>query len=449
MASAAPSSGSVPTPGSSSRTSGACAAAARISHRLATWAEKVDRLRSMFCSSPTSANTAGEARQPRALGGGNQQAALRHQRAEAERLQRHRLAAGVRSGDDQHPLVGRQQEVDRRHRAPGEEQTGMARLAQRDRPVAERRPRAAVGAGEVRPRDQAVDLDQRVDARRDRLVLGADQRGEVGEDALHDRLLLAHGEEQLVVQLDGEERLDEERLARDRAVLHDARAARPAPKRDRHDEAVVAQRDVGVGDDVGHALRGHQVLEPAGQRVAQAADRGAHARQRVARLVEHAAVVVERARRASSRAAGTRPGDRAGRASAGRARAWRRKKAPTLRLVSSAGAPRPAILPSSAKPSCAALRRCGRTSAKARSGGSPCCSSRRKHCQARSSAASATARSGAGASARQASRPGSTRRARPGAHTRAGTRARAGRGGAWVASIAKREWGLATQGRDQ
>ena len=57
MASAAPSTGSVPAPSSSNRIRLFSSASFSISTVLAMCAEKVDRLCSMLCSSPTSAST--------------------------------------------------------------------------------------------------------------------------------------------------------------------------------------------------------------------------------------------------------------------------------------------------------------------------------------------------------------------------------------------------------
>ena len=126
--------------------------------------------------------------------------------------------------------------------------------------------------------------------------LGAHQRGQVGEDAAYDGLLLAHGHEELIVELDREQRLDEEGLTGDRAVLYDAPHAADRGGADGYDEAIVAQRYVAVGDDVRHAAPGDQILEAPGEGIAQAADGGAHGRQLVARFVEDDALVVQRPR---------------------------------------------------------------------------------------------------------------------------------------------------------
>ena len=54
-----------------------------------------------------------EDRHPRAGVGGDMQAALRHQRQQAHGLERHRLAAGVRAGDQQDAEAAAQLDGDR------------------------------------------------------------------------------------------------------------------------------------------------------------------------------------------------------------------------------------------------------------------------------------------------------------------------------------------------
>ena len=173
----------------------------------------------------------------------------------------------------------------------------------------------------------------------------------------------------------------------------------------RHDEAVVAQRDVGVGDDVGHAAALHELLELARQRVAQAADR-ARARAPARRWPGRARCRRRRARAAARlRGAETRPAARADRAAPGGARRGGGRTRRRCGWSPASGAPRRASCRRARSPR---ARRCADAAARRQrrcSGGSPCCSSSRKHCQARSSAASAAARSAVGVSARQRSCP--------------------------------------------
>ena len=115
--SAPPSIGSVPEPTSSSSTSAGTARPRSIAAMLVMCAEKVLRLASIDCSSPMSAKTRSEHRQPRSVGRRNPQPRLRHQRQQSGRLERNRLAAGVRPGDQQQRR--RRDDLDRdRHRAP-------------------------------------------------------------------------------------------------------------------------------------------------------------------------------------------------------------------------------------------------------------------------------------------------------------------------------------------
>ena len=80
---------------------------------LVRWLLKVERLCSMLCSSPISAKTALEDGQLGARLGRDEQAGLRHQRQQPDRLERHGLAAGVRAGDQQHLELVAQHHVDR------------------------------------------------------------------------------------------------------------------------------------------------------------------------------------------------------------------------------------------------------------------------------------------------------------------------------------------------
>ena len=86
MASAAPSTGSVPAPSSSKRIRQCSSASSKICTMFFICAEKVDKLCSMLCSSPMSANTEEKDAHGAAVIAGDMQAALRHQAEEAERL---------------------------------------------------------------------------------------------------------------------------------------------------------------------------------------------------------------------------------------------------------------------------------------------------------------------------------------------------------------------------
>ena len=78
-----------------------------------------------------------EDRHQRALVGRHEQAGLGHQRQQASRLERDRLAAGVRAGDQQHVEVAAQLEADRHDLAAQQRMAGVDQLAARaGRPVA-------------------------------------------------------------------------------------------------------------------------------------------------------------------------------------------------------------------------------------------------------------------------------------------------------------------------
>ena len=101
-ASAEPSSGSVPAPSSSRSTRLFGPADARMPMMFVMWLLNVDSDCSMLCSSPMSACTRVEDGQAAAGVGGNGEPGLRHRGQQPDGLQRNRLAAGVRAGDEQH-----------------------------------------------------------------------------------------------------------------------------------------------------------------------------------------------------------------------------------------------------------------------------------------------------------------------------------------------------------
>ena len=115
VASAPPSLGSVPVPTSSSRTSAGSCRSRSIETRFVMCDEKVLRLASIDCSSPMSANTERNTGSF-ATAAGRCRPGLRHQREQPRGLERDCLAAGVRTGDQQHPVRRIEQHVDR-HRA--------------------------------------------------------------------------------------------------------------------------------------------------------------------------------------------------------------------------------------------------------------------------------------------------------------------------------------------
>ena len=147
-ASADPSVGSVPAPSSSSRTSVPGPAASTILVIERRWPENVDRLWATDCSSPISAKTSLEHRQPRAGLGRHVQPGLVHEREQAERPQRHGLAARVRSGHHERRIAVAEPDVDghdppRQARMAGPEQDDLGPVGRLRPGAVHTRPRAA------------------------------------------------------------------------------------------------------------------------------------------------------------------------------------------------------------------------------------------------------------------------------------------------------------------
>ena len=186
--------------------------------------ENVLRLASIDCSSPMSANTdrnTGSFADRRR----HVQSGLRHQREQPGRLQRHGLAAGVRAGDQQHAVRRIEQHVDR-HRAL---EHRMARRLQLQAGVDRELRLDAVDLRAVaRLGLQHVELARHLAADRHVRRPGAEAIGQLEQDA-EDLLALAILElDDVVVDLDGGGRLEEQRRAGRRA----SRARCPARCRD-------------------------------------------------------------------------------------------------------------------------------------------------------------------------------------------------------------------------
>ena len=97
-----------------------------ISFRFARWAEKVERLSAMDCSSPISAKTLVKRGIRRSFPTGGITPALGQGRDEAQRLQEDTLPPGVRPGNDQGPFPRLQAEVEGNHLfGPFGEKEGM------------------------------------------------------------------------------------------------------------------------------------------------------------------------------------------------------------------------------------------------------------------------------------------------------------------------------------
>ena len=272
MASAPPSTGSVPAPASSSSTSAGVSSAASMATMLAMWPENVLRL----CGDRLLVADVGEYRLEhrdlRILGYGDEQAGLGHERQQACRLQRHGLAAGVGTGDDQHVHRRKQRDVDgnrlgvgaavltpasriRPARRPGPSEGSDAppgsaadggRLSARaghPSPVwARRRARESRNA----PSHCSTSSSAAASTVRSRSSRAAAERvAQRQQDAQDFFVLLLLERDDVVVDFDGAERLEIEAGAAARAAVHDAGNRRPVlGANDQHVAAMA------IGDDL-------------------------------------------------------------------------------------------------------------------------------------------------------------------------------------------------------
>ena len=158
------------------------------------------------------------------------QARLRHQRQQADGLQCNRLASRVRPGYDQLALVVREFDGDRHHaQSPGAQgplQQRMAGAAQYE-PRLGALPRESylgtvVVFGKARFGELQFDFGQHVGCKRDGVGLRGDALGHLQQDAVDFGLLFFQQPHQLVVLLDGLQRLDEYRLAAGADPVHHA-----------------------------------------------------------------------------------------------------------------------------------------------------------------------------------------------------------------------------------
>ena len=194
-ASAEPSVGSVPAPSSSSRTSvpGPAASTIRVIERR--WPENVERRLGDRLLVADVGEDVAQDRQARAGRGRHVEPGLVHEREQAERPQRHGLAAGVRTGDDERRVAVAEPDVDRDHAA------GEARVAGAEQddlgPVGGLGPDPVHLGGELGLGRPEVEPGQRVERLAELLRVGGDERRQLVEDPLDllalGRLRLAPG----------------------------------------------------------------------------------------------------------------------------------------------------------------------------------------------------------------------------------------------------------------
>ncbi len=102
-------------------------------------------------------------------------------------------------------------------------------------------------------RVERVERDHRVEGHPQFRRVAADHRGQPSQDSIFFRLRLALEHHQPVVQLDCPHRLDEQRLARHAAILHDSLESFRVVQLHRQHETAIANRDQVVGDERLHA----------------------------------------------------------------------------------------------------------------------------------------------------------------------------------------------------
>ena len=231
-------------------------------------------------------------RQAAALGGRDVQPGLVHQAEQAERPQRDRLAAGVRAGHDEGRVAVAEADVDG-HDPPG--QPGVAGRQEHDLgPVRGLRADGVHLAGEGRLGGPQVEPGQRIEG----LAQGRGVRRDEGRQLVEDaRDLLGLGDLRLapgVAELDGDERLDEQRLAAARGVVDDALDPGPGLGLDRDDVAAVAQRDDRLLEGAAE-LRADERVQPPAQPVVGDPDGGPQPAQPRRRGVEQLADRIEAA----------------------------------------------------------------------------------------------------------------------------------------------------------
>ena len=153
---------------------------------------------------------------------------------------------------------------------------------------------ASKALGEKRARVERVERDHRVERELQFRRVSADHRGQSREDSRFFRLRFALEHHQPVVQLDRPHRLDEQRLARHAAVLHDSLEPLRVVQLHRQHEAAIANRHDIVGDERLHARRVERTQQPHLEFRALIAQPAAQPLQLGARVVEYCAVVGQR-----------------------------------------------------------------------------------------------------------------------------------------------------------
>ena len=172
----------------------------------------------------------------------------RHEGHEAQRLDGHGLAAGVRAGDDQRVEFFSQTDVGL-HDLPRVDERVAGILEVDDACIVQMRSGRLHGVGHLCLGKDQVQVDAALVALFRFTVNRPGLVRQVSEDPLDLLPLLAEQDTDLVVRLDDGHRLDEDGGSGVRSVLDDARDVRLVLALDRHDVPAVAHGDDGVLQD--------------------------------------------------------------------------------------------------------------------------------------------------------------------------------------------------------
>ena len=224
-----------------------------------------------------------EHRHGAAVGARDVQAALRHGREQTDGLERDGLAAGVWAGDDERVEFAAERNIDR-HSGVLRQQR-MARAAQLQVLVRQLRRDRVELVGELCLGKNEVEAHEHVKVARDVLPVRGALGRELSEDALDLRLFTCAQLPQLVVRLHGGHRLDEQRRAGGRHVVHEAGHGALVLGLDRHDIALGAHGDDRLLQRLGIARRGDDLLQRIVHARARGADQPADGRQLARRAV--------------------------------------------------------------------------------------------------------------------------------------------------------------------
>lgn len=216
---------------------------------------------------------------------GDKQPAARHQAEQPAHFQRHRLAAGVRAGNEQEFISLSQRDGDGHRRLRVEQRMPPLFDAQHSLRVEPR----AHGAGTVavfRFGEGGVDLGEKGNIRREVVRQRADAAGKRRKDAL-DLFLLRRGKlAQLVVHFEHFFRLDEKGGAARRTVVDEPADARLILRAHRQDVAVVAHGDDALAQEL-RAVARKIFGEARADALVEGTDGAADIEERLAGIVAH------------------------------------------------------------------------------------------------------------------------------------------------------------------